>query len=53
MYGILKENLKTIFAMVLVIMITHAMFFMAFSYCMSGDPLLALRNFYSIMYNIG
>lgn len=52
MIQLLKEDLKTVFAMALVIVLTQTLFFMAYSYCMSGDPFIALKNFYSIMYNV-
>ena len=52
MMEILKEDLKTVFAMALVIVLTQTLFFMVYSYCMSGDPFIALKNFYSIMYNV-
>ncbi|WP_405273567.1 hypothetical protein [Methanobrevibacter sp.] len=52
MYSFLKEDLKTIIKIFLIIIVTHALFFMAYSYCMSGDAFLALRNFYEIMYNV-
>lgn len=46
------EDLKTIVAMIIVIAITHTLFFIAYGYIMSGDPLIALMNFYDNMYNI-
>jgi hypothetical protein len=46
----LKEDMKMVLAMALVILITQTLFFMAYGYLMSGDPYIALRNFYSIMY---
>ena len=52
MMEILKDDLKTVFAMVLVIVLTQTLFFMAYSYFMSGDPFIALKNFYNIMYNV-
>ena len=52
MIEILKEDMKTVFAMALVIVMTQTLFFMAYSYCMSGDPFIALKNFYNIMYNV-
>ena len=52
MLGIIKEELKTIFAISLIIILTHTLFFMAYGYFMSGDPFIALENFYNIMYNI-
>ena len=52
MIQLLKEDLKTVFAMALVIVLTQTLFFMAYSYFMSGDPFIALKNFYSIMYNV-
>lgn len=52
MIGILKEDLKTVFAMALVIVLTQTLFFVAYGYLMSGDPLIALKNFYNIIYNV-
>ena len=52
MFGIVKEDVVTMILAIAVILLTHAVFFMAYSYLMSGDPLLGLKNFYSIMYNI-
>ena len=52
MSEIIKEELKTIFIIVLIIIATHGLFFIAYGYCMSGDPMIALKNFYNIMYNI-
>lgn len=50
MYPMLKEDLKTIIAIFLVIILTQTVFFIVYSYCMSGDPYLALKNFYNTMY---
>ncbi|WP_298523427.1 hypothetical protein [uncultured Methanobrevibacter sp.] len=36
----------------LLIVLTHGLFFMCYGYCMSGNPFIALGNFYEIMYNI-
>lgn len=47
------DSLKTIFTMQLMIVMTHATFFMAYGYLLGGDVFIALRNFYSLMYNIG
>ena len=52
MLEVIKEELKTIFAIAWIIVLTHTLFFMAYGYFMSGDPLIALENFYNIMYNI-
>ncbi len=52
MYETLKEGLKTVLAMGFVIILTQTLFFMVYSYCMSGDPFIALKNFYNIMYNV-
>ena len=48
----IKEDIKTVVLIFLIIIATHTLFFMAYSYCMSGDAFLALRNFYEIMYNV-
>lgn len=45
-------NLMTIAAMIMVIAIAHALFFIAYGYIMSGDPFIALMKFYENMYNI-
>ena len=45
-------NLMTIAAMIMVIAIAHALFFIAYGYIMGGDPFIALMNFYENMYNI-
>lgn len=52
MYRLLAEDIKTVLWIVLIILITHTLFFAAYGYLMGGDPLIALRNFYNIMYNI-
>lgn len=52
MLEVIKEELKTIFAIALIIVLTHTLFFMAYGYFITGDPLIALENFYNIMYNI-
>ena len=48
----IMEDLKTVFAIALVIILTHSIFFIAYGYCMSGDPFIALKNFYNIMYHV-
>lgn len=45
--------LKLFLEMVLIILLTQTVFFIAVSYCVSGDPLLALKNFYYMTYEIG
>lgn len=50
MIDILKQDLKTILEMFLIILVTHTIFFILVSYCMSGNAFLALRNFYNISY---
>ena len=52
MFDILKEVLKTILLMALVIVLTHSLFFIVFSYCVSGDPLRGLMNFYDGIYRL-
>ena len=52
MYEIIKEELKTIFMILLIIIVIHSLFFMLYGYCMSGDFFIALKKFYNIMYNI-
>ena len=52
MFEMIKEDLKTVFAIFLVVVLTQTLFFIVYSYCMSGDPLIALKNFYNIMYNV-
>ena len=44
------DSLKTIFAILLVIVITHTIFFMAYGYLAGSDAFIALENFYNIMY---
>ena len=51
MWKLFAKDLKTIMSMLLVIILTHALFFLAYGYVMTGDPYIALDNFYSIMYN--
>ncbi len=46
------EDLKVIVAMIMVIAITHTLFFIAYGYIMSGDPFIALMNFYENMYDL-
>ena len=52
MYRMLVDDIKTVLLIVLIILLTHTLFFVAYGYLMGGDPLIALRNFYNIMYNI-
>ena len=52
MWQILIEDLKTVIVVALVIVVTQTLFFMVYSYCMSEDVLIGLKNFYNIMYNI-
>ena len=52
MYEFLKEELKMVLLIFLIILATHTVFFMVYGYCMSGDALLALRNFYYLTYNV-
>ena len=47
-----KQDVITVLEMLLIILATHAVFFMAYSYCMSGDTFLSFWNFYEIMYNV-
>lgn len=48
-----KKDLITVLEIFLIIIITHTIVFMAFSYFASGDAFLALRNFYGINYHLG
>ena len=48
----IKEDIKTVILIFLIIVLTHSLFFMAYSYYMSGDAFLALRNFYEVMYGM-
>ncbi len=52
MYNFFKESIKDIALIFLLIVLTHGLFFMCYGYCMSGNPFIALGNFYEIMYNI-
>lgn len=52
MLSILREYLKTVLLILSIILVTHTVFFMVYSYCMSGDAFLALRNFYYLTYNV-
>lgn len=51
MWRLFLKEFRTLLSMLLVIIITQSVFFIAYSYIMSGDPYLALDNFYGIMYN--
>lgn len=53
MFETIIDDFKVVVAIVLVIILTHGIFFMTYGYCMSGDPFIALRNFYRVMYYIG
>lgn len=53
MFEALINDLKTFLAILLIIIITHGIFFRAYGYLMGGDPLIALRNFYNVMYYLG
>jgi len=48
----IMEDIKTLFIIVSIILITHTLFFMAYGYIMSGDPFIAVMNFYDSIYNI-
>lgn len=50
MNELISDTLKTILAILLVIVITHTVFFMAYGYLAGGDAFIALENFYNIMY---
>lgn len=52
MMKMLKDDLKTVFAMAMVIILTQTLFFMVYGYIMGEDPFIALKNFYNIMYNV-
>jgi len=47
------EQFRLVFALLAIIVLTHAVFFMIASYLLTGDPFLALRNFYMLRYNVG
>ena len=48
----LKENLKTAMYLIMVFLLVHTLFFIAYSYLMCGDAFLALKNFYYLTYDI-
>ena len=52
MIEIINEEVKAVITIFLVIFLTQTLFFIAYSYWASGDPYIALKNFYNIMYNI-
>lgn len=52
MNELIKESMMTLFIIILVIIVTHTLFFMVYGWCVGGDPLIALENFYDNMYNI-
>lgn len=52
MFETIMDDLKTLFAILLVIILTHGIFFMAYGYLMGGDPFIALKNFYNVMYYV-
>ncbi|MBO6124125.1 MAG: hypothetical protein J6P09_09835 [Methanobrevibacter sp.] len=52
-YILEEDDIKLIFALLSVVFITHAVFFMTVSYIVTGDPFLALKNFYLLRYNMG
>ena len=52
MLKMLKDDLKTVFAMAMVIILTQTLFFMVYGYIMGEDSFIALKNFYNIMYNV-
>lgn len=47
------RDIVSVLEILLIIIITHAVIFMIFSYFASGDAFLALRNFYYINYHLG
>ena len=53
MFEAIINDLKTFLAILLIIILTHGIFFMAYGYFMEGDPLIALKNFYNVMYYLG
>lgn len=46
----LKDGLKALPLIILAIIITHTLFFIAYGYLAGGDAFIALRNFYNLMY---
>ncbi len=52
MYELIKESIMTLFIILLVIIVTHTLFFIVYGWCVGGDPFIALSNFYDNMYNI-
>lgn len=45
-------NLKALLSVIVIILATHTIFFIAYGYLMSGDAFLALKNFYYLTYNM-
>lgn len=46
------EEFKSIIIIFLIIVVTHTVFFIVYSYFVAGDPFIALKNFYNIFYNV-
>lgn len=46
------ESFKTVLTIALIVILTHTLFFMAYGYFMGGDPFIALKNFYNVMYYV-
>ena len=51
MFEVLKEPFKDFLLVILIIFATQTVFFIVYSYLVSGDAFLVLRNFYNLTYN--
>lgn len=52
MSEVLKENLKNLIGVILIVFVTQTVFFIVYSYFVCGDAFLVLKNFYSTTYNL-
>ncbi len=52
MSEVLKENLKNLIGVILIVFLTQTVFFIVYSYFVCGDAFLVLKNFYSTTYNL-
>lgn len=48
----MNEILKNLIWVIMIIVLTHTVFFIIYSFFACGDAFLALRNFYDITYGI-
>lgn len=51
MHEILRKSIMDFLLVIVIIFVTQTVFFIVYSYFVSGDAFLVLRNFYAMTYN--